>query len=81
MSPYKSALKSVYFAFALLPLWLSSSHRLVCCGLLLSFVAACELNRGEMQQRYARVPMMSHADDDDELKVQRAPQGHAGGAG
>lgn len=30
-----------------------------------------------MQQRYARVPMMSHVDDDDlKVNVQKAPQGH-----
>lgn len=30
-----------------------------------------------MQQRYARVSMMSHADDDDlKVYVQKAPQGH-----
>lgn len=32
--------------------------------------------QGKTQQRYARVPVMSHAHDE-ELKVQRAPRGHA----
>lgn len=40
----------------------------------------CELKRGaKTQQRYARVAMMSRGDDED-LKVQKAPQGHADNA-